>query len=117
MDETDRMAEFIENRAKETLRRFTRKRQARKILGKYDALGRTAPAIVSVSDLLDKLSTRPDKLNAEMRKNTPPYECDGGFFRIKLPLLLRLTWPVASYSTSGQIYSHVCKYQNYFGMY
>lgn len=56
MDETDRMAEFIENRAKETLLRFARKRQARKVLGKYDALGRTAPTIVSVWKFLDTRS-------------------------------------------------------------
>lgn len=47
MDETDRMTEFIENRARETLRRFTRKRQERKVLGRYATLGLTTPVTVS----------------------------------------------------------------------
>lgn len=47
MDESDRLTQFIENRAKETLLRFTRMRQERQkqILGRYSLLGLNTPTV------------------------------------------------------------------------
>lgn len=47
MDESDRMTEFIEKRARETLRRFALKGvKEGKLLGRHAVLGRTAPVTV-----------------------------------------------------------------------
>ena len=49
MDESDRLKKFIEDRAKDTLLRFTRMRQERHILGRYSTIGMGAPGGGSAS--------------------------------------------------------------------
>ena len=45
MDESDRLTQFIEDRAKDTLLRFTRMRQQRHIMGRYSTVAINSPKV------------------------------------------------------------------------
>lgn len=49
MDESDRLTQFIEDRAKDTLLRFTRMRQQRRIMGRYSAVANISPSKVTTA--------------------------------------------------------------------
>ena len=46
MDESDRLTQFIEDRAKDTLLRFTRMRQQRHIMSRYSNVAMRSPVTV-----------------------------------------------------------------------